>query len=40
MHHPLEWEPDAEVVAVDYIGFASNLANLDAVIVGIGRISW
>ncbi|QIS23372.1 dTDP-glucose 4,6-dehydratase [Nocardia terpenica] len=32
VHHLLGWEPDAEVVAVDYIGFAGNLANLDAVI--------
>ncbi|WP_330230350.1 GDP-mannose 4,6-dehydratase [Nocardia sp. NBC_00508] len=32
VHHLLEWEPDAQVVVVDYIGFAGNLANLDAVI--------
>ncbi|KZM69770.1 dTDP-glucose 4,6-dehydratase [Nocardia terpenica] len=32
VHHLLGWEPDAEVVAVDYIGFAGNLANLDPVI--------
>ncbi|MEU7631836.1 hypothetical protein AB0C34_17880 [Nocardia sp. NPDC049220] len=28
----LEWESKAQVVAVDYIGFASNLSSLDAVI--------
>ncbi|WP_459549223.1 dTDP-glucose 4,6-dehydratase [Nocardia sp. X0981] len=26
------WEPDAQVVAVDYVGFAGNVANLDPVI--------
>lgn len=29
VHHLLDWEPDAEVVAVDYIGVAGNRANLD-----------
>ncbi|MFD6160074.1 GDP-mannose 4,6-dehydratase [Nocardia sp. NPDC060256] len=32
VHRLLEWEPDAHVIAVDYIGFAGNVANLDAVI--------
>ncbi|WP_433521562.1 dTDP-glucose 4,6-dehydratase [Nocardia pseudovaccinii] len=32
VHRLVEWEPDAEVVAVDYIGFAGHLANLDPVI--------
>ncbi|WP_068003255.1 dTDP-glucose 4,6-dehydratase [Nocardia pseudobrasiliensis] len=32
VHRLLEWEPEARVVAVDYIGFAGNLANLDPVI--------
>ncbi|WP_280426400.1 dTDP-glucose 4,6-dehydratase [Nocardia carnea] len=31
VHRLLEWEPDAQVVAVDYIGFAGNEANLDPV---------
>jgi dTDP-glucose 4,6-dehydratase len=32
VHHLLEWEPaDAEVIAVDYLGFAGNHANLDPV---------
>jgi dTDP-glucose 4,6-dehydratase len=29
VHHLLGWEPDAEVVAVDYIGVAGNRANLE-----------
>ncbi|MGQ4597096.1 GDP-mannose 4,6-dehydratase [Nocardia sp. R6R-6] len=32
VHRLLEWEPAAEVIAVDYIGFAGNAANLDSVI--------
>ncbi|WP_406267382.1 GDP-mannose 4,6-dehydratase [Nocardia sp. NBC_00881] len=31
VHRLLEWETAAEVVAVDYIGFAGNTANLDPV---------
>ncbi|MFI0263053.1 dTDP-glucose 4,6-dehydratase [Streptomyces sp. NPDC017056] len=32
VQHLLEWEsPDAEVIAVDYLGFAGNQANLDPV---------
>ncbi|WP_067837343.1 dTDP-glucose 4,6-dehydratase [Nocardia lijiangensis] len=37
VHFLLEREPDAQVVAVDYIGFAGNMANLDPV---IDRISF
>ncbi|WP_054816104.1 dTDP-glucose 4,6-dehydratase [Nocardia arizonensis] len=32
VHFLAEHEPDAHVVAVDYIGFAGNIANLDSVI--------
>lgn len=32
VHHLLWWEPDAEVIVVDTIGFAGNMANLDPVI--------
>lgn len=31
VHLLAEWEPDARIVAVDYIGFAGNEANLDSV---------
>ncbi|WP_455132348.1 NAD-dependent epimerase/dehydratase family protein [Microbacterium aurum] len=31
VHHLLDWEPDARVVAVDYLGFAGNLANLEPI---------
>lgn len=31
VHQLLGWEPDAQVVAVDYLGFAGNLANLEPV---------
>ncbi|GAA3853244.1 dTDP-glucose 4,6-dehydratase [Streptomyces sedi] len=31
VRHLLEWEADAEVVAVDYLGFAGNRSNLDGV---------
>lgn len=31
VHLLLQWEPDAQVIAVDYIGVAGNLANLDSV---------
>lgn len=31
VHYLLKQEPDAQVVAVDYLGFAGNAANLDAV---------
>ncbi len=32
VHRLLEWEPEARGVAVDYIGFAGNLAKLGPVI--------
>ncbi|MFI6170540.1 dTDP-glucose 4,6-dehydratase [Nocardia sp. NPDC051052] len=32
VHRLLEWEPDAQVIAVDYIGFAGNMTNVAAVI--------
>jgi dTDP-glucose 4,6-dehydratase len=32
VRHLLDWEPDAQVVAVDYLGFAGNVTNLDPVI--------
>ncbi|WP_033247146.1 dTDP-glucose 4,6-dehydratase [Nocardia carnea] len=28
VHHLTQWEPDAQIIAVDYIGFAGNKANL------------
>lgn len=31
VHRLLEWEPDARVVAVDYIGFAGHMSNLETV---------
>ncbi|MBF6100508.1 GDP-mannose 4,6-dehydratase [Nocardia cyriacigeorgica] len=31
VHHLLGWEPDAQVVAVDYLGFAGNMDNLEPV---------
>ncbi|WP_069166203.1 dTDP-glucose 4,6-dehydratase [Nocardia altamirensis] len=31
VHLLLEWEPDAQVIAVDYLGVAGNRANLDPV---------
>ncbi|MFF0492497.1 dTDP-glucose 4,6-dehydratase [Nocardia sp. NPDC004068] len=31
LHLLADWEPDAQIVAVDYIGFAGNEANLDPV---------
>ncbi|MFE3542670.1 dTDP-glucose 4,6-dehydratase [Nocardia sp. NPDC059177] len=37
VHFLLEREPDAHVVAVDYIGFAGNIANLDT---AIGKVSF